>query len=917
MADSWADIFNGQAEEKEAIEGYVAKFQTAWRRVDHSEIDDEITELEVEAAINKCKAGEAVGPDDLGNEWYQDHIKELVPIQTKLFNDCLNEGTTPSSFVEAYIFSISKGGDTSNPLNYRPIALLNTDYNIFTRILAWRVRRSIAELVHNTQFGFIPGRTIHEAIDLFEAAKERCKRGEDLAEAQVLLLDFAKAYDSLDRDFLFAVLKAKGFPAKFCRIIREIHHGTTVQFMANGSLSEKLKVTSGIRQGCPLAPLLFILAVDVLYDEIEAAGGLKGISLDPVHNDQQLKVAGYADDTAIYIADRSMQAEAIRAVARFSAVSGLMLNVGKCAAIRLGEVKEGDTGELDQQQIAETASLRYLGHVAGTGDTTEGAWEKAMGALRVGLVLAEEKTNTVKQRAAIAAAVIVPKLLYVARHAWPSEKIIKKVDWCIRQFVWKAAFAEPERAAAGWIRAQIAELEPALGGLGIPNIRDELKAMSAMVVSDWALSCNKQIQQVGDILQERDIGQAERVVPVNIVPAHKVGSSLWGTGRPWATYALARESRTKEEALEAACHLRRLMRHCNGLVTRWSTQGLQIKCEGEIRREMQKAKAMRETSSGKCMQRAVQELPLASLRLCDAQGVCEKWKTFKNLTRAADGLKICKVVTIERTSCGGVDFVPVLMDVPLPSGLAHLFRELCLIILANFPELIFPWTEEEALTVGHVLEDKNHLFTVHKEGELEIRHTCESETKKVGWTTTARTMQEAVAQVLDLKSTQVSITPHPWICRLNPVWVGHRRWTLTRKKYKALMRRHKTEEVKMAWSSIQRKWTESDVEIAAALNELTWKRVHALEGVTAYQTQNIIKLKMGRLRLWAGDQLGFGCPRAECRRQSAAGLAHLIRGCPDAKAHWDSVLRRWQLAAGKTESGGGGTGSEKGDKSRL
>ncbi|KAE8894268.1 hypothetical protein PF005_g3023 [Phytophthora fragariae] len=140
-----------------------------------------------------------------------------------------------------------------------------------TRILAWRVRRYIADLVHSTQFGFVPGRTIHEAIDLLEAAKEQC-RGGGLTQAQVLLLDFAKAYDSLDRDFLMAVLKAKGFPPKFCRMIRVMHSGTSVQFMANGALSEKVAVTSGIRQGCPLAPLLFILAVDLLYDEVEAIG---------------------------------------------------------------------------------------------------------------------------------------------------------------------------------------------------------------------------------------------------------------------------------------------------------------------------------------------------------------------------------------------------------------------------------------------------------------------------------------------------------------------------------------------------------------------------------------------------------------------------------------------------------------------
>jgi hypothetical protein len=247
MADSWNDIFNGQAEEKEQIEAYISGMRADWQQGDLSDVDEAITEEEVVAAIRRCKPGKAVGPDDLGNEWYRDHSDALVPILTTLFNECMDTGTTPESFLEAYIFSINKGGDSANPLNYRPIALLNTDYKLFTRILAWRVRMHISALVHATQFGFVPGRTIHEAIDLFEAAKAACRAGEALTEAQVLLFDFAKAYDSLDRDFLIAVLEAKGFPPRFCRLIRAIHGGTTVQFMVNGAISERKIVTSGIK----------------------------------------------------------------------------------------------------------------------------------------------------------------------------------------------------------------------------------------------------------------------------------------------------------------------------------------------------------------------------------------------------------------------------------------------------------------------------------------------------------------------------------------------------------------------------------------------------------------------------------------------------------------------------------------------
>ncbi|KAG3218584.1 hypothetical protein PC129_g10617 [Phytophthora cactorum] len=80
-------------------------------------------------------------------------------------------GVFPDSFLEADIFCLKKAGDASNPLNYRPLALLNSDYKVFTRILATRVSRTLPGIIHPNQNGFVPGRTIHATIDLFDVAQ--------------------------------------------------------------------------------------------------------------------------------------------------------------------------------------------------------------------------------------------------------------------------------------------------------------------------------------------------------------------------------------------------------------------------------------------------------------------------------------------------------------------------------------------------------------------------------------------------------------------------------------------------------------------------------------------------------------------------------------------------------------------------
>eukprot|EP00644_Phytophthora_capsici_P012157 jgi/Phyca11/63271/gw1.38.425.1 len=90
----------------------------------------------------------------------------------------------------------------------------------------------------------------------------------------IFLLDFKKAYDTLDREFRFLVLEKFRFGSKFTQIIRKC---TTARFMVNGEISAPCQIRSGIRQGCPLVPLLFILAAEVLGLAIKQTTDIQGI----------------------------------------------------------------------------------------------------------------------------------------------------------------------------------------------------------------------------------------------------------------------------------------------------------------------------------------------------------------------------------------------------------------------------------------------------------------------------------------------------------------------------------------------------------------------------------------------------------------------------------------------------------------
>ncbi|KAG3192106.1 hypothetical protein PC128_g10704 [Phytophthora cactorum] len=293
-------MFCKEAPSEDAIRNLLSTLDPPHYRAKLADLDDPITEDEVASTIQACKPSKACGPDGLGNDFYRDHSTLLEPILTNIFNMWHEQGVFSASFLEADIFCLEKTGDLSNTLNYRSLALLNSDYKTFTIVLATRTGPKLSDMIHQNQAGFVPARQLHDTIDLFSAARTTVDTDQDQRDALTLLLDIEKAYDSLARLFLFSVLPWLGYPDRYLAVLKFLHTGTTIRFLVNELRSRLVQVTSGIRHGCPVAPLLFILAIEPLYRLIEALTGIAGVQLHTTYREIMLKVAGFADDTAAY-----------------------------------------------------------------------------------------------------------------------------------------------------------------------------------------------------------------------------------------------------------------------------------------------------------------------------------------------------------------------------------------------------------------------------------------------------------------------------------------------------------------------------------------------------------------------------------------------------------------------------------------
>ena len=165
-------------------------------------------------------------------------------------------------------------------MDYRPIALLQSGYKIVAKVLSHRVQKVLGVPIQDTQQGFVHGRQMSKSVMMMiahrlSAAYEPDREPTD--SRAILLLDFRKAYETVSRDFLFEVMRYFGFADYFITMIRNLHHNTTARIVVNGLLSDPISVLTGIRQGCPLAPLLFLLVAKILAIALLQSTQIQGL----------------------------------------------------------------------------------------------------------------------------------------------------------------------------------------------------------------------------------------------------------------------------------------------------------------------------------------------------------------------------------------------------------------------------------------------------------------------------------------------------------------------------------------------------------------------------------------------------------------------------------------------------------------
>ena len=322
--------------------------------------DSEITTKEMSEALIGLNNKSAPGSDGLTADSYKVFWKSLKMPLYDSFTQSIEQGQLSTSQRRGIITLIHKGKDPAreNINNWRPITVTNVDYKILTKLLARRLQGVMKKIVHENQSGFIKGRNITTHIRLLDDLIKYADN-EQLG-GIVVSLDYKKAFDTIDKECIVAALKKFNFGAQFIKFISTILSKTESAVKNGGWLSEWFQTDRGVRQGCCVSPLLFVLVVELLAKKIRHNEEIKGILKDSAVKDD-LKLLQYADDMTLLLKHESDLKEALAEIDKFSKISGLKLNKKKSLGMWVGSHKNKQYGSEEISWIKKDENIKILG----------------------------------------------------------------------------------------------------------------------------------------------------------------------------------------------------------------------------------------------------------------------------------------------------------------------------------------------------------------------------------------------------------------------------------------------------------------------------------------------------------------------------------------------------------------------------
>ena len=344
----------------------------------------------------------------------------------------------------------------------RPITLLQCDYKILTKIFVGRLLEVLPDIIKSGQLCSVQGKSILSGVSNLLSTLQYVSAKE--LNAAIISLDQWKAYDRVYIKFLLQVMEAMGFGPIFVGWIKMLHTGNKTRFILN-ELSNPIKILFSVRQGDPIAMLLYIIYLEPLL--IQLKNRLKGVCLGNIRHN----IEAYVDDVNICVTDESDFETIDEIFDNYEAMSGALLNRdAKSKIMGLGGWTDREVWPLRWLKVEKMLKIFGFLFVADPGELSRLNWSSVLEKFKkVVWSWSSRLLDTLAQRVEILKIFATSKLWYISHILELPNNVCKQLEAVIGTFIWYGCLE----------RLPIDEIKnpPRSGGLGLVCVSSKALAL--------------------------------------------------------------------------------------------------------------------------------------------------------------------------------------------------------------------------------------------------------------------------------------------------------------------------------------------------------------------------------------------------------------------------------------------------------